>query len=141
MEVFIIDYTNKDTNKVYKNILFVIIYVILAITVYAISYELTLSNHTDKELTTQTPQNTEPIETTPNTTNDTTKHLPNTTQEYTVKDSNGKIAIYKNTDPEPFIILDIYTNSLPFIDQQDILQGLTIIGDENLQNFIEDFDS
>lgn len=126
----------KDSYKIYQSILFVLIYVILAITVYSISYEITSNSQTNSNSNSNSP---EPIaQSQPFQEAEIETH---TVQEYIVRDSNGKVAIFNPNEHEPFIVLDIYTNSLPYVDKQDILDGIIINGDDNLRAFIEDFDS
>ncbi len=60
---------------------------------------------------------------------------------YTIKEYEGKIAVYKNDENKPYVIYDAYVSLLP---QQDILRlkkGIVTDDKEYLQKVIEDYTS
>lgn len=131
--------------KLYRIILFILIYIIATVSIFAISYEVTLAR---AEPTHEPARTFEEIDGTRDA-RDTidTREIEDLPQmqpsehEYLLKDSNGKIAVYKANEYDPYIILDVYTNTLPYVDRQNLLEGITILGDDNLRSIIEDFDS
>src|SRR5574344_821939 len=52
---------------------------------------------------------------------------------YTVKDLNGKIAIYRYGEQNPIQVLeDPYVDNLPEIDQQHLKQGIDVFTEDEL---------
>ncbi len=60
---------------------------------------------------------------------------------YTVKEHDGKIAVYKNYDTSPIEIYDSYTSLLPEYDKKLLESGIVIYSKEELQRIIEDYTS
>ncbi|MDD4699789.1 MAG: hypothetical protein PHV07_05965 [Oscillospiraceae bacterium] len=61
---------------------------------------------------------------------------------YIVKDSNGKIAIYKYGEQNPVQVLeDPYIDNLPEIDQQRLSEGIDVFTEDELSTLIEDLSS
>ncbi len=60
---------------------------------------------------------------------------------YVLKDVDGKIGIFMPNEIKPFIVLDIYTITLPDYDRANLLRGINVKDDTQLNQFIEDFDS
>ena len=61
---------------------------------------------------------------------------------YIVKNSNGKIAIYKYGEQNPLQILeDPYVDNLPEIDQQRLNQGIEVFTEDELNTLVEDLSS
>ena len=69
------------------------------------------------------------------------KYIDNTPTYYTVKDYEGKIAIFRNEDTQPFIVYDSYISSLPQADQEKLKNGIIITNTDDLQRAIEDYTS
>ncbi len=74
--------------------------------------------------------------------------LPNpqnqsTTLDYSfvLKDVDGKIGIFMPSEIEPFVVLEIYTLTLPDFDRANLERGINVKDTDELNQFIEDFDS
>ncbi|MBQ2676181.1 MAG: hypothetical protein IJF54_02110 [Clostridia bacterium] len=59
---------------------------------------------------------------------------------YLMKESDGKIAIYKYNTNVPFQVLDVYVDSLPEADRELLKQGINADSKEQLSRLIEDYD-
>lgn len=66
-----------------------------------------------------------------------------TTQEekdtYILRDYNGKIALYKNSNNTPDEVFDIFTDSLPESDAKSLKRGITASTEQELQKLIESY--
>lgn len=51
----------------------------------------------------------------------------------------GRIAIWCNEDPEPYMILPYYANMLPEADQAALEKGVPLTSGDALIQFIEDY--
>lgn len=60
---------------------------------------------------------------------------------YTIKEYEGKIAVYKNAEASPYVIYDSYTSLLPEQDRQRLKKGIVTDDTEYLQKVIEDYTS
>jgi hypothetical protein len=60
---------------------------------------------------------------------------------YVLKEYQGKIAVYSTQDEQPKQIFDIYLNTLPDSDVQRLKEGIPIQSEEQLEEYIQDFDS
>lgn len=58
---------------------------------------------------------------------------------YTLKDYNGQIALFKNNDEKPTEIYNIFINSLPKADIENIKNGITVETKEELNKLLEDY--
>ena len=65
---------------------------------------------------------------------------PQNTQ-YTVKDYNGKIAVFENDSNYPQNVYDSYTSVLPETDQKRLREGIIVSNTADLQRIIEDYTS
>lgn len=117
---------------IYRVVLVVLILLILGVLTYVISYELTTNNYQ------VAPQQYKIVEIDKF---DESSFLVTREPEYLLKDTNGKIAIFEVGEFEPFMTLDVYTSTLPYLDRQNLLDGIIVVGEDNLCRIIEDFDS
>ncbi len=60
---------------------------------------------------------------------------------YTVRDFNGKVAVFKNDETTPTTVFEAYTSLLPEKDRQRLQNGIRVENKEELQKIIEDFTS
>lgn len=60
---------------------------------------------------------------------------------YTIKEYDGKVAVFKNQDSAPHIIYDAYISVLPDSDQERLKKGITVDNTADLQKIIEDYTS
>ena len=60
---------------------------------------------------------------------------------YTVREYDGKIAVYKNDETKPYIIYDAYVSLLPQQDIDLLKKGIVTDDKEYLQSIIEDYTS
>lgn len=142
-------YRKKDNNinnlnnlKIYKIVLLSLIYVILGITVYIISYSITTATtEFDVNDSSRIQENSINDISEFTTDSDELPMLTHSEHEYLLKEINGKIAIYKSTEYEPFMILDVFVSTLPYVDRHNLIDGITVSGDDELRRIIEDFDS
>ena len=58
---------------------------------------------------------------------------------YTIKEHDGKVAIFRNGDTQPFNVYDSYVSVLPESDQEKLKDGITVSNTEDLQRVIEDY--
>ncbi len=59
---------------------------------------------------------------------------------YFVKSHKGYIAIFlESNQNEPLEVTDINVTSLRLVDQETLEKGVTVVGEENLVLFLEDF--
>ncbi len=65
----------------------------------------------------------------------------NTPTYYTIKEHDGKVAIFRNDDTQPFNVYDSYVSVLPQSDQEKLKSGITVSNTEDLQQVIEDYTS
>lgn len=61
--------------------------------------------------------------------------------EYTLREYNGKVAVFKSNSESPEAIFDIYINSLPDYDKGQLAQGIRAKTFEELFAMIEDYTS
>lgn len=60
---------------------------------------------------------------------------------YTVKEYEGKIAVYKNDETKPYVVYDAYVSLLPEQDIEQLKKGIITDDKEYLQSIIEDYTS
>ncbi len=60
---------------------------------------------------------------------------------YTIKDYNGKIAVFENNSTNPQNVYDSYTSVLPESDQIRLREGIVVSNASDLQRIIEDYTS
>ncbi len=60
--------------------------------------------------------------------------------EYTVKEFNGRVAVFEYGEILPFQILDCPISSLPQSEADKIITGIDIANEQQLQNLIEAYD-
>ena len=60
---------------------------------------------------------------------------------FTVKEYEGKVAVYKNDETKPYIVYDSYISLLPEQDAKLIKKGIVTDDKNYLQSVIEDYTS
>lgn len=60
---------------------------------------------------------------------------------YTVKEYEGKVAVFKNSDTAPTTVYESYVSLLPEQDRLRLSQGIRVDSTEELQKIIEDYTS
>lgn len=60
---------------------------------------------------------------------------------YTIREYEGRVAVFKNTDKVPFAIYEAYTSLLPEQDRQKLKNGIQVDNTTDLQKIIEDYTS
>ncbi len=60
---------------------------------------------------------------------------------YTIKEFEGKIAVFKNSDTSPITVYEAYTSLLPEQDRQRLQKGISVDNTTDLQKIIEDYTS
>ncbi len=60
---------------------------------------------------------------------------------FTVKEYEGKIAVYKNDEESPYIVYDAYVSLLPQQDVERLKEGIVTDNQTYLQSIIEDYTS
>lgn len=66
---------------------------------------------------------------------------PHQNTQYTVKDYNGKVAVFENDNIYPQNVYDSYTSVLPENDQKRLREGIVVTNTAELQRIIEDYTS
>ena len=61
--------------------------------------------------------------------------------QYTIKDYNGKVAVFENDNTYPQNVYDSYTSVLPENDQKRLREGIVVTNTAELQRIIEDYTS
>ena len=56
-----------------------------------------------------------------------------------MRDYNGRIAVFVYGEDEPQEVFDVFTSSLPRDEAERVYKGITVEGEEALQKLIEDF--
>ncbi|MEG2286115.1 MAG: hypothetical protein RSB90_11175 [Eubacterium sp.] len=59
---------------------------------------------------------------------------------YVLKEFNNKIGVYRYGKTSPERSIDVFTDSLPQKDRDELKDGVLIYSDTELQRLIEDFD-
>ena len=57
---------------------------------------------------------------------------------YTVKEHDGKIALYCRGNPQPFRYLEFNISLLPDFDREQLREGISLYTDEELWTYIQD---
>ncbi len=60
---------------------------------------------------------------------------------YILKEYNGQLAIYKSNESTPFKVYEIQINSLPEGDKNNLLKGIVVQDEKELNQLISDFTS
>ena len=60
---------------------------------------------------------------------------------YTIKEYEGKIAVFKGNDKKPYTVYESYTSLLPTQDRQRLQNGIKVDNTTDLQKIIEDYTS
>jgi hypothetical protein len=60
---------------------------------------------------------------------------------YLLRETDGKIGLYLPDEDTPRQVLDIFTYTLPDYDQQLLKEGIPVADEEDLQKYLEEFDS
>ncbi len=60
---------------------------------------------------------------------------------YTIKEYEGKVAVFKNSDTTPLTIYEAYISLLPESDRQRLKNGILVDNSQDLQRIIEDYTS
>ena len=60
---------------------------------------------------------------------------------YTIKEYDGKIAVFRNNDSKPMEVYESYVSLLPEADRQKLQNGITVDNTRDLQEIIEDYTS
>lgn len=60
---------------------------------------------------------------------------------YLLQETEGKIGLYLPGEDTPRQVLDIYTYTLPEYDQLLLEKGIPVADEEDLQKYLEEFDS
>ena len=60
---------------------------------------------------------------------------------YTIKEYNGRIALYKDDNPKPINVYDIFVSSLPETDITTIRSGITVYSEIEAQHIIDEYTS
>ena len=60
---------------------------------------------------------------------------------YTIKEYDGKIAVYKNGENKPMEVYESYVSLLPEQDRQRLQNGIKVDNTADLQKIIEDYTS
>lgn len=60
---------------------------------------------------------------------------------FTIKEYDGKIAVYKNEEENPYVVYDAYVSLLPQQDAERLKQGIVTDDKNYLQSVIEDYTS
>lgn len=60
---------------------------------------------------------------------------------YTIKEYDGRIAVFKNTDKAPQKVYDSYISVLPEADRERLRKGILTDNTAELQKIIEDYTS
>ncbi len=58
---------------------------------------------------------------------------------FIIRSYDGKIAVYKNGDPTPFEVLDVYLFTLPEQDRSLLDRGIGVNSTDELVSLIEDY--
>lgn len=131
--------------NIYRGALILLILIILGVSVFAISFTIVSNSYeSDEESDYNNYSNADNYiqKDSYYNTNTLHEHTQTITQnEFILTDYNGQLTVFKTGEFSPYITLDVYTKSLPYLDQQDILEGIIIIGEDNLYSIIQDFDS
>lgn len=99
--------------------------VLLLLSVFTLSYNLKIDNSLNKHLAPVEQSQTSVCEKTV----------------YTLKEYNGKIAVFCSDEPEPVKVLERFVKELPEEDKKLINRGISVYSESQLQKLIEDYTS
>lgn len=60
---------------------------------------------------------------------------------YTIRDYNGRIALFENSNPNPKTVYEIFTASLPQADKEMLINGISVTSEEEAKRLIEEYTS
>lgn len=60
---------------------------------------------------------------------------------YYLKEHEEKIGVYRVNEETPFKTLEVYVNTLPYVDRIALSEGIEVADDEKLNVLIEDYES
>lgn len=60
---------------------------------------------------------------------------------YTIRDYNGRIALFVRNNENPETVYDIFTDSLPEKDKENLRKGITVETEDEAKSLIEDYTS
>lgn len=60
---------------------------------------------------------------------------------YYLKEHEQKIGVYKTNEDSPFMTIDVYVSTLPYVDRVELTEGVKVLDDNNLRQIIEDYES
>ena len=55
---------------------------------------------------------------------------------YTLKDYNGRLALFESNDTKPKAVYEIFTSTLPEADQINLKNGITVTSEKEVQKLI-----
>ncbi len=62
-----------------------------------------------------------------------------TENRYILKDYNGKLALFRNNETLPIKVFTVFTENLPDDDSNEMLAGISVFGEQELQQLLEDY--
>lgn len=60
-------------------------------------------------------------------------------ERYLIRDYQGRVAVFLEGVEEPEMIFDIYTKTLPELDQQQLTKGIPVEGYQQMTRLVEDY--
>lgn len=60
---------------------------------------------------------------------------------FILAEHGGKIGVFKSGEDSPFLLLDVYVDTLPYRDKLYLEEGIKVFSEEELQQLIEDYSS
>lgn len=60
---------------------------------------------------------------------------------YTLSVYDGRVAVFENGSDKPETVFDTYISSLPYPEQNELQNGITVYDRQELQKLIEDYTS
>ena len=60
-------------------------------------------------------------------------------ERYLIRDYQGRVAVFLEGVEEPEMIFDIYTKTLPKLDQQQLTKGIPVEGYQQMTRLVEDY--
>ncbi|MCL2014184.1 MAG: hypothetical protein FWG69_04265 [Oscillospiraceae bacterium] len=122
-----------------KRILVVVLAVFILLCAAVIIHDLTPEKKTDSYA--ESPGRTKTAEQTLQNQTQITEKAEQAKDYYIIKEYREKIGIFGENEDELFKVLDVYVDTLPRKDRDDLKKGIKIFSGEELADRIEDFDS
>ena len=60
-------------------------------------------------------------------------------ESYTLREFNGRLAVFRGSEDEPSEVFDIFVQSLPDDDRAALAEGITVSSPEELRKLLEDY--